>query len=90
MAELRQRVHKVQRRRARARAVAGAGDIDGDGDAEYAISAPGEEDGAGVVYIAPGFYSAGGMFELNDPISDVSSVNANRAVRIVGAAGDGL
>ena len=70
--------------------IVGLSDLDGDGDEEYAISAPGEEDGAGVVYVVPGFYAVSGMFELNEPISDVSSLNANQAVRIVGAAGDGL
>ena len=65
-------------------------DFDGDGDQEYAISAPGEEDGDGVVYIVPGFYAASGTYNLNETISDVAASGSNKPVRIVGSNGDAL
>jgi hypothetical protein len=65
------------------------GDLDSDGDDDYAISAPGEGDG-GVVYVVPGFFSAGGEFDLENPSIQATSPNAQGVIRLVGESGDRL
>jgi len=69
--------------------IAVLGDVDSDGDDDYIISAPGEGVG-GVAYIVPGFFSAGGSFDLENPVIDAVSPNAQGVVRLLGDSGDRL
>lgn len=67
--------------------IAVIGDVDADGDDDYIISAPGQGDG-GVAYVVPGFFSAGGDFDLENPTIEAISPNAQGVVRLVGDSGD--
>lgn len=69
--------------------IAVIGDVDADGDDDYIISAPGEGTG-GVAYVVPGFFSAGGDFDLENPAISAISPNAQGVVRLVGDSGDML
>ena len=70
-------------------AIESLGDLDQDGDDDYILTAPGEGDG-GVAYIIPGFFSAGGNFDLENPAISAVSPNAQDIVRIQGSSGDSL
>ncbi len=70
--------------------VAGVGDLDGDGDEEFLVSAPGERNGDGVVYLVPGFYEVNGSYSLEESFSEVTSPGARGAVRFVGGSGEAL
>ncbi len=70
--------------------VAGVGDLDGDGDDEFVVVAPGENDGAGVVYLVPGFYEVNGEHVLGDELSSATSPNATGTLVFAGAEGDAL
>jgi hypothetical protein len=71
-------------------ALAGVGDLDGDGDEEYLVVAPGENGGAGVVYLVPGFYEVNGSYRLDEEFSSSTSPNATGAVVFTGTDGDAL
>lgn len=70
--------------------IAGLWDMDGDGDDEFALSAPGADGGAGVVYIVPGFYEVNAEYDIEDTFNPLVTPNATSAVRLVGDNEDAL
>ena len=67
-----------------------ASDLDGDGDEEFALTAPGANDGDGVVYIIPGFYEVNAAYHLGETFSPAVTPNATAPVLLVGDDADAL
>ena len=70
--------------------IAALPDLDADGDHEYAISAPGANDGDGVAYIVPGVYEPSGVYDIDEEVPGVATLNARQPIQILGSNGEGL